>query len=264
MPPTIKGVSASYDDFDFDSIQPVRSSSASREYQEPEEYEEGLTLEDPPFLDLPEIGTANCGAIIGNTGTAKTNLLFHIISHKNNHHYRDYRIICPEGTSRQKIYQGFPRSCFVKPEEDEVGRLIEQQKARYLKDGSTLLIIFDDILGTEIQHSKLMISLCTSCRHDGTFCLLVLQSFSSVDNIIRNSLSHFYITQVVNHEITHGSRISNIMGPNGNSLTHKEVAKLLHSYGKDRWSIKRVECQSCEPLKVFHLPKIEYTIYFEL
>lgn len=267
--PVISGVTNTpdYDSYDFDNIVPVSQQLFSPKQTKsniPSQSSKVTYEEEDPDLSLPEIGSANLIGIAGLTGSGKTNLLLHILKDPKNHRFRDYKIICPQGTSEQPFYQGFPRKCFVQPTNTELDNLVEEQKLRYKKDKSTALWIFDDILGSEMTKGKSIVSLATSCRHSGVICIYLIQSLAKLDTTLRDSMAQLYITQIKNHELGHASKMVTVLGSEGRSLTPKEVEERLRHHEVDKWSIKKLHCQECLPMEVFHLEPIKYKIYFEL
>jgi hypothetical protein len=242
---------------DIENIQPVFSRSKSetsrRESPHAQQIEDIRSGYDDIDVTIPD--GINLCVLFGITQSGKSNLLMYMLSRPENIKYDNYVIFCL--SAEQDLYKGFPKSCIKECSIESIEHEIDIQDRIFKRTGATSCFIFDDLIGAvSFQKNNVIDRLSVSGRHSGITSLLLAQDAGKVSSCQRDNASLCFTTCVKNHSLDHLSKMQ-LDDPK------KFISKISATFS-DKYSIKRIACQSNEKMLVFKVPKMEKLVRFIL
>lgn len=267
MPPVLSDIPWDGEDVtdspvNIDDIQPIVRRKDEGPVPKPQRWKEELSDEqlqnihagyDEIDVSIPD--GINLVILFGITQSGKSNLLMYMLSRPENIKFDNYVIFCL--SAEQDLYRGFPRECVKECTSESIEREIDIQDKIFKKTGKTSCFIFDDLIGAvSFQKNSVIDRLSVSGRHSGITSLLLAQDAGKVSSCQRDNCAVCFVTVVKNHSLEHLSKMQ-LEDPK------RFIAQITATF-KDKYSVKRVECQQQQPLKVFKVPEQKKLVKFIL
>jgi len=123
--------------------------------------------------------------IVGSSGSGKTNLMLHLLQHRNGLRYENVYLVSksiyqPKYVNLKKVYESIPQirfNCY-----DNLDDVPEPENCK-----PNSVIVFDDVSSTSEPNAKLRAYFST-CRHKGNSVFLLIQSYARIPkHVIRDN-----------------------------------------------------------------------------